>query len=47
MEVERMLILEEHDLEGYIKDEINEPKGDNLSNNQTQEIYDQRQEDHC
>ena len=23
-----MLILEEHDLEGYIKDEVNEPKGD-------------------
>ena len=23
-----MLILEEHDLEGYIKDEVREPKGD-------------------
>ena len=23
-----MLILEEHDLEGYIKEEVQEPKGD-------------------
>ena len=40
-----MLILEEHDLEGYIKDHVKEPDGDETKG-QAQQGYDQTQKDH-
>ena len=33
-----MLILEEHDLEGYIKEEVKEPKGDEEKGNHKKDI---------
>ena len=40
-----MLILEENDLYGYIKEEVKEPKGEE-EKSKKEEGYDQSQEDH-
>ena len=34
-----MLILEEHDLEGYIKEEVQEPEGDEAKEKSTGRIF--------